>query len=87
MKLLRVIQERRIQHLGGKRDISIDVRIIAASNVNLSEAVRAGKFRDDLYHRLNEFQIELPKLTERKEDIPILAKYFLDEANSEFNKR
>ena len=87
MKLLRVIQERRIQHLGGKRDISIDVRIIAASNVNLSEAVRAGKFRDDLYHRLNEFQIELPKLTERKEDIPILAKYFLDEANSEFNKK
>ena len=87
MKLLRVIQERRLQHLGGKRDISIDVRIIVASNVNLSEAVRAGKFRDDLYHRLNEFQIELPKLTERKEDIPILAKYFLDEANSEFNKK
>ena len=87
MKLLRVIQERRLQRLGGKRDISIDVRIIVASNVNLSEAVRAGKFRDDLYHRLNEFQIELPKLTERKEDIPILAKYFLDEANSEFNKK
>ncbi len=87
MKLLRVIQERRLQHLGGKRDISIDVRIIVASNVNLSEAVRAGKFRNDLYHRLNEFQIELPKLTERKEDIPILAKYFLDEADSEFNKK
>lgn len=87
MKLLRVIQERRLQHLGGKRDISIDVRIITASNVNLSEAVRAGKFRNDLYHRLNEFQIELPKLTERKEDIFILAKYFLDEANSEFNKK
>ena len=87
MKLLRVIQERRLQHLGGKRDISIDVRIIVASNVNLSEAVSAGKFRDDLYHRLNEFQIELPKLAERKEDIPILAKYFLDAANSEFNKK
>ncbi|MBI4655089.1 MAG: sigma-54-dependent Fis family transcriptional regulator [Nitrospirae bacterium] len=87
MKLLRVIQERRLQHLGGKRDISIDVRIIVASNVNLSEAVRAGKFRDDLYHRLNEFQIELPLLCERKEDIPILAKYFLDVANSEFNKK
>jgi len=87
MKLLRVIQERRLQHLGGKRDIRIDVRIIVASNVNLSEAVRAGKFRNDLYHRLNEFQIELPKLTERKEDIPILAKYFLDEADSEFNKK
>ena len=87
MKLLRVIQERRLQHLGGKRDIRIDVRIIVASNVNLSEAARAGKFRNDLYHRLNEFQIELPKLTERKEDIPILAKYFLDEADSEFNKK
>jgi len=86
MKLLRVIQERRLQHLGGKRDISIDVRIVVASNVNLSEQVRKGRFRDDLYHRLNEFQIELPKLAERKEDIPILAKYFLEEANSEFNK-
>ena len=87
MKLLRVIQERRLQHLGGKIDISMDVRIIVASNVNLSEAARAGKFRNDLYHRLNEFQIELPKLTERKEDIPILAKYFLEEANGEFNKK
>lgn len=86
MKLLRVIQERKLQHLGGKRDIRIDVRIIVASNVNLSETVRAGKFRDDLYHRLNEFQIDLPKLAERKEDIPILAKYFLEDANSEFNK-
>lgn len=86
MKLLRVIQERKLQHLGGKKDIRIDVRIIVASNVNLSETVRADKFRDDLYHRLNEFQIELPKLAERKEDIPILAKYFLEDANSEFNK-
>ena len=86
MKLLRVIQERRLQHLGGKKDISIDVRIIVASNANLSEQVRKGRFRDDLFHRLNEFLIELPKLCERKEDIPILAKYFLEEANSEFNK-
>ncbi len=68
-------------------DISIDVRIIVASNKNLSEQVRKGRFRDDLFHRLNEFQVDLPKLTERKEDIPILAKYFLDEANSEFNKK
>ena len=87
MKLLRVIQERKLQHLGGKKDISIDVRIIVASNVELSKAVRAGKFRDDLYHRLNEFQIDLPKLAERKEDIPFLAAYFLEEANSEFNKQ
>ena len=87
MKLLRVLQERRLQHLGGKKDISIDVRIIVTSNVNLSEQVRKGRFRDDLYHRLNEFQIELPRLAERKEDIPILAKYFLEEANSGFNKK
>lgn len=87
MKLLRVIQERRLQHLGGKRDIKIDVRIIAATNTNLSEAVRSGKFRDDLFHRLNEFQINLPFLRERKEDIPILAKYFLNEANTELNKK
>ena len=87
MKLLRVIQERKLQRLGGNRDISVDVRIIVASNINLLGQVRKGRFRDDLYHRLNEFKIELLKLTERKEDIPILAKYFLDEANSEFNKK
>jgi DNA-binding NtrC family response regulator len=86
MKLLRVIQERRLQHLGGQREISIDVRILVASNVLLSEQVRQGRFRDDLYHRLNEFQIEVPRLAERMEDIPILAKYFLEEANSEFHK-
>ena len=87
MKLLRVIQERRLQHLGGKRDISIDVRIIVATNINLSDAARNGKFREDLFHRLNEFQIDLPPLRERKEDFPLLAKYFLDEGNNEFNKK
>jgi DNA-binding NtrC family response regulator len=87
VKLLRVIQERRLQHLGGKKDIKVDVRIVVATNTNLSEAVRAGKFRADLFHRLNEFHITLPALRERKEDIPILAKYFLDEANQELNKK
>jgi len=86
MKLLRVLQERRLQHLGGQREISVDVRIVAASNVLLSEQVRKGRFRDDLYHRLNEFQIELPRLAERMEDIPILAKSFLEGANREFQK-
>ncbi len=86
-KLLRVIQERRLQHLGGKKDIKIDVRLVIASKINLAEAVRLGKFRDDLFHRLNEFLIELPRLCERKEDIPVLAKYFLDEANNELNKK
>ncbi|MFH0775540.1 MAG: sigma-54 dependent transcriptional regulator [bacterium] len=87
VKLLRVIQERRLQHLGGKHDIKIYVRIIAATKTNLSEVVKADKFRDDLYHRLNEFNINLPPLREREEDIPILAKYFLEEANLEFNKK
>ena len=86
MKLLRVIQERRLRHLGGQREISIDVRILVASNFLLLEQVHQGRFRDDLYHRLNEFQIALPRLAERMEDIPILAKCFLEEANSEFHK-
>ena len=87
MKLLRVIEERKLQHLGGKRETKIDVRIIVATNTNLSEAVNKGRFRDDLFHRLNEFYINLPPLRERKEDIPILAKYFLDEANQDLNKK
>ena len=87
VKLLRVIQERKIQRLGGAKDIKIDVRIIVATNANLMEAVRNGRFRDDLFHRLNEFCINLPLLRERKEDVPILVRYFLDEANQEFNKK
>jgi DNA-binding NtrC family response regulator len=86
MKLLRVLQERKLQHLGGQREISIDVRIVVASNVLISEQVSKGRFRDDLYHRLNEFQIELPRLTERMEDIPVLTKFILKGANSEFHK-
>lgn len=87
MKFLRVIQERKLQRLGGKKDTQIDTRIIAATNNNLYETVKTGKFRDDLFHRLNEFYINLPPLRERKEDVPILAKYFLDGANQELNKR
>jgi len=86
-KLLRVIQERRLQHLGGKRDITVDVRIIVATKTNLPEVIRLGKFRDDLYHRLNEFNIVLPPIKERAEDIPLLAKHFLEKANLEFNKK
>lgn len=87
MKLLRVVQERKFQHLGGKKDISVDVRIIAATNINLFEAVKIGKFRNDLFHRLNEFHIDLPSLRERKEDLPVLTKYFLNEANKDLNKK
>jgi len=87
MKLLRVIQERKLQHLGGKKDINIDVRIIVATNVDLYEAVKSGKFRNDLFHRLNEFHIFIPPLRERKEDIPTLAKHFLNMANKELNRK
>jgi DNA-binding NtrC family response regulator len=86
IKLLRVVQEKKLHHLGGKKDIKIDARIIIATNIDLFEAVRSGKFRNDLFQRLNEFYISLPPLRERKEDIPILAKYFLIEANNELNK-
>ncbi|MBU1809168.1 MAG: sigma-54 dependent transcriptional regulator [Candidatus Omnitrophica bacterium] len=87
IKLLRAVQERKFQHLGGKIDISVDVRIIVATNIGLSEAVRTGKFRDDLFHRLNEFHIDLPPLRQRKEDLPALTKYFLNEANRELDKK
>jgi DNA-binding NtrC family response regulator len=86
MKLLRVIQERQIHRIGSKKAIPIDVRIICASNIKLSDAVENGKFRNDLFYRLNEFHINLPLLRERKDDIPVLAKYFMDDANKEFSK-
>ncbi|MEW5767339.1 MAG: sigma-54 dependent transcriptional regulator [bacterium] len=87
MKLLRVIEEKKIQRLGGKKDIKVAVRIIVATNTDLHKAVKAGKFRDDLFHRLNEFHINLPPLRERKEDIPVLAKHFLEEADQELNRK
>jgi len=86
-KLLRVIQERKVQHLGGTKEIKIDVRMITATNSILSDEIKKGRFRDDLYYRLNEFNINLPPLRERQEDIPLLARYFLEEANQEFNKK
>ncbi|HWR83247.1 MAG TPA: sigma 54-interacting transcriptional regulator, partial [Candidatus Deferrimicrobium sp.] len=76
-KLLRVIQERVIEPVGGERRIEIDVRIIAATNVTLKERVAAGKFRDDLFYRLNVIPLRLPSLRERPEDISILVDHFL----------
>jgi two-component system, NtrC family, response regulator HydG len=76
-KLLRVLQDRVYERVGGTKSLSFDVRIIAATNRDLSEEVRAGKFREDLYHRFNVINIESPPLRERKEDIPVLAQYFL----------
>ncbi len=86
VKLLRVIQERRIKRIGATKDISIDVRIIAATNEDLIKAVKEGRFREDLYHRLNEFKIQLSPLRERKDDILIFANYFLDRANQSLHK-
>lgn len=86
IKLLRVLQERKIKRLGGTKDISIDVRVITATNEDLKEAVRSGKFREDIYHRLNEFKIELSPLRERKSDIMIFAEHFLKLANQQLDK-
>ena len=76
-KILRVLQDRRFMHLGGVQELQVDVRIIAATNVNLQDAVREGRFREDLYYRLNVITLELPPLRSRREDIPLLATHFL----------
>ncbi|HEY5744596.1 MAG TPA: sigma-54 dependent transcriptional regulator [Chryseolinea sp.] len=86
VKLLRVIQERRIKRIGATRDTPIDVRIIAATNEDLIKSVKEGRFREDLYHRLNEFKIQLSPLRERKEDIIIFANYFLEKSNQALHK-
>jgi len=86
VKLLRVLQERKIKRIGATRDISIDIRIITATNENLLKAVKEGTIREDLYHRLNEFKINLLPLRERKEDIMFFAKYFLEQSNKSLNK-
>ena len=86
VQLLRAIQERKIKRVGSTQEILVDIRIIAATNENLLEAVEEGDFREDLYHRLNEFSIEVPSLRDRKEDILLFADYFLARSNSELNK-
>ncbi len=78
-KLLRVLQENKICRLGSNKEISLDVRIIAATNKNLWENVKAGKFREDLFFRLQGFMIHMPPLCEREKDVLLLAKYFLKE--------
>lgn len=85
--LLRVIQERKFKRVGGNKEMPTDVRIIVASNENLKEAYMAGKFREDLYHRFNEFSIHIPPLRNRQADIPLFAKFFLEQTTQELNKK
>ncbi len=86
VSLLRVIQERKMRRVGGNKDIELDVRIIVASNEKLWDAAGVGKFREDLYHRFNEFSINVPPLRERKKDIMLLANHFLKLTNAELGK-
>ncbi len=85
-KLLRVLQEREIERLGGLHPVKVDVRIVAATNRNLAEEVRKGNFREDLYYRLNVVQISIPPLRERKEDIPLLLDFFLKKFNDKHKR-
>lgn len=87
VKLLRVLQERKFERLGGTETLSINVRLITATNKNLEEEIAAGNFREDLYYRLNVFTIFLPPLRERKSDILLLAEYFVEKYEIEHNKR
>ncbi|MFP4093478.1 MAG: sigma-54-dependent transcriptional regulator [Cyclobacteriaceae bacterium] len=87
VKLLRAIQERTIRQVGGNKDITVDVRLIVATNENLDQAVKNGDFREDLYHRLNEFQIKVPSLRDRAVDIPLFVEHFLQQSNQELNKQ
>jgi two-component system response regulator HydG len=86
IQLLRALQERRIKPVGSNTEIDVDVRILSATNEDLLKAVSEGKFREDLYHRLNEFSIHIPSLHERKEDLFLFIEYFLNEANKSLGK-
>ncbi|OIP89324.1 MAG: Fis family transcriptional regulator [Syntrophaceae bacterium CG2_30_58_14] len=86
VKLLRVVQEKTFRRIGGAKDIQVDVRIISATHQNLADNVKTGTFREDLYYRLNVIPLQLPPLRERKEDIPILTKHFIEKYSREFGK-
>lgn len=86
VQLLRALQERKVKPIGSNQEMAINVRLISATNENLRTAIEKGEFREDLYHRINEFTIRIPGLKERKEDLLLFANHFLDLANSELNK-
>lgn len=86
IQLLRALQERKIKPVGSNKEINVDIRIITATNEDLREAVKNGDFREDLYHRINEFSIHSPSLSERAGDLMLFAEFFLDKANTQLNK-
>jgi DNA-binding NtrC family response regulator len=87
VKLLRVLQDRTFEAVGSSKTVSVNVRVIAASNQDLEQAIRNGRFREDLFYRLNVIPIEVPPLRKRPEDIPLLAQHFLESANNERGKQ
>ncbi|HET7288608.1 MAG TPA: sigma 54-interacting transcriptional regulator, partial [Pyrinomonadaceae bacterium] len=87
VKLLRVLQEREFERVGGTVTLKVDLRVIAATNKNLEEAIEAGEFRQDLYYRLNVVSLEMPALRERREDIMLLANYFADKYGTRCNRK
>jgi transcriptional regulator with PAS, ATPase and Fis domain len=87
VKLLRAIQDREVRRIGDTAPLRVDVRLLAATNREVKQALEAGQLRDDLYYRLNVFNIELPPLRERREDIPLLAKYFLERYSRRLGKK
>jgi two-component system response regulator HydG len=86
VQLLRALQERKIKPVGSNHEVNVDIRVVAATNEDLAEAVKRGDFREDLYHRLNEFCIRVPRLAERRQDIMMFANHFLETANNDLEK-
>ena len=87
IQLLRALQERRIRPVGSYKEIQVDVRLVSATNEDLEQAIEKGTFREDLFHRINEFTLRMPQLKDRREDILLFANFFLDQANRELDKR
>src|SRR5205823_9946276 len=85
-KLLRVLQQREFERVGGTRPIKVDIRLIAATNRNLEEAIKTAQFRPDLFYRLNVVSVTMPRLRDRREDIPLLATYFVQKYSREANR-
>src|SRR5690606_24581207 len=86
IQLLRALQERKVKPIGSNHEITVDIRLVTATNEDLLLAVEKGEFREDLYHRLNEFSIKVPSLKERNDDLILYADFFLEKANKQLNK-